>query len=283
MKKILSMFITAALTLSAVMILAGFGGPGRIMQSETEEQTAEDRAEHQGPMEPGAEVMGIIRYSRTELGMLTEFDVSNHQVNENGQITQFDLHRTRREKVLPDGSLLQDVDSEDSTISLEYGESGDILSARTDIPGYCFTVHELTYTDGLIDTDAYDTDWCTSENPYKLQFTYEQSDGTVKRSEGKRLAGQKSSYPCEYEYNETGDVTRIIRTASPEFIVYMDIEYDENGCVTKITGTNPRGVFLICTFEYESLGEVGKAGTAKSGFRKWQEFSVIEEALKNCY
>ena len=78
-------------------------------------------------------------------------------------------------------------------------------------------------------------------------------------------------------------MTRITRTVTSDLIIYVDIEYDENGCVTKITSTNPDGVFLVCEFEYTSLGQVGKEDTVKTGFRKWQEFSVIEEALKNCF
>ena len=119
--------------------------------------------------------------------------------------------------------------------------------------------------------------------PYKFQFAYEENDGIVLSSEGERLEGTKTPYPCEYEYNENGDVTRITRTVTPDLIVHVDIEYDENGCVTKTTSTNPDGVFLVCEFEYTSLGQVGKEDTVKTGFRKWQEFSVIEEALKNCY
>ena len=76
---------------------------------------------------------------------------------------------------------------------MEYDESGDILSARTDIPGYGFAMHELTYKDGLIDTDTYSTDWSTAEKPYKLQFEYEESDGTVISREGERLEGEKTN------------------------------------------------------------------------------------------
>ena len=32
-----------------------------------------------------------------------------------------------------------------------------------------------------------------------------------------------TAYPCEYEYNENGDVTRIIRTAASDYIVYVGI------------------------------------------------------------
>ena len=78
-------------------------------------------------------------------------------------------------------------------------------------------------------------------------------------------------------------MTKITRIASKDFIVYVDIEYDENGCVKKITSTNPDGVFLICEFEYTSLGQSGKADAVRTGFRKWQDFSTIEAALKNCY
>ena len=280
MKKKTSVIMTIALAISAVMIFTACGGAE---QPKPQGSGAAEPAATEPATEQGVELMGISKYARTELGVRTEFDVSNHQVNEKGQITQFDLHRTAREKVKSDGALLEVVDTEDSTVSFQYDENGNIISAKTDIPGYGFTMYELTYLDGLIDTKAYSTDWSTVENPYKLQFTYGESDGTVTSSEGKRLEGVKSSYPCEYEYNENGDVTRIIRTAAPDFIVYVDIEYDENGCVTKITSTNPKEVFLVCEFEYTSLGPVGKADTTKNGYGKWQDFSIIEEALKNCY
>lgn len=257
-------------------------------QSDAEEQTdqsvaEEPSADDSAVTEPGVELMGIGKYSRTELGMLMEFDVSGHQVNEYGQITQFDLHRTNLEQLKEDGALLEAVDTEDSSVVLEYDGNGDIVSARTDIPDYGFTMHELTYEDGLINTDAYSTDWSTAVKPYKFQFVYEENDGIVLSSEGERLEGTKTPYPCEYEYNENGDVTRITRTVTPDLIIYVDIEYDGNGCVSKITSTNPDGVFLVCEFEYTSLGQVGNADTVKTGFRKWQEFSVIEEALKNCF
>ena len=32
-----------------------------------------------------------------------------------------------------------------------------------------------------------------------------------------------TTYPCEYEYNENSDVTRIIRTAASDYIVYVGI------------------------------------------------------------
>ena len=30
-----------------------------------------------------------------------------------------------------------------------------------------------------------------------------------------------TAYPCDYEYNENSDVTRIIRTAASDYIVYV--------------------------------------------------------------
>lgn len=278
MKKTISSILTMALVISSLIILTACGGTELKQSGAAEPATKEPAVEEQG-----IELMGISKYSRMELGMLMEFDVSNHQVNKNGKITQFDLHRTKREKLQEDGALLENVTTDESTITLKYDENGDIISARTDIPGYGFTMHELTYADSLIDTNTYSTDWSTFEEPYKLQFTYEENDGAVMSSKGERLEGKKSTYPCDYEYNENGDVTRIIRTAASDYIVYVDIEYDANGNVTKITSTNPKGVFLVCEFEYTSLGMVGKENTAKSGYRKWQEFSIIEEALKNCY
>ena len=289
MKRLRSMLMTTMLVVSSALILTACGGGEPAMQTEeepgaemeeAEEKTAEtpafeeeeqsgteeSEAGESAAAEPGVEVMGISRYSRTELGMRMEFEVSGHQVNENGQITRFDIHRTMLEQVQEGGALLEAVDTEDSTIILEYDGNGDIISARTEIPGYGFTMHELAYKDGLIDTDAYSTDWSTVEEPYKLEFAYEESDGTVIRRKGERLEGSKSSYPCEYEYNENGDVTKMTRVVTSDLKVYLDIEYDENGCVTKITGTNPEGVFLVCEFEYTSLGQVGKADTVRTGF-----------------
>lgn len=252
--------------------------------TEDTEAPAEILAQEPEETEQKIELFGIIKYSRTELGMRMEYDVSDHQINENGQIMQFSLHRTKREQVSEGGTLLEEVDTEDSTIALVYDGNGMIVSARTDIPGYGYQMHELSYKDGLIDTDEYSTDWSTVEKPYKHQFTYEVKDSTVTSNEGKRIEGTKSVYPHEYAYNDNGNVSIITINPGTDYQAVWEIEYDNNGNVTKIiSSNNVYGTFLVREFEYVSLGTIRETDAGKTGFQKWQEFSIIEESLMNCY
>ena len=40
---------------------------------------------------------------------------------------------------------------------------------------------------------------------------------------------------------------------------------------------------MFSTTMFFSAGDVGKADAVKIGFRKWQEFTVLEDALMNCF
>lgn len=132
MKKLLGCAITIALVVSSAFIFTSCG---------------DEKQE--------VEFMGISKYSRTQMGELIEYDVSNHQVNENGQITSFDLHRTNIETVEKSSITIDRVDSDDSTVLLKRDEDGNIISAKTEVPDLGYQMYEYTYDDDLIDTMTY--------------------------------------------------------------------------------------------------------------------------------
>lgn len=253
MKKSIAVILTITLAISSAMLFTACG---------------EEEA-------PEVELMGISKYSRTQFGELMEYDVTDHRVNENGQITQFDVYRTNIEKVGDSAIEQEHIPSDNSIIVLERDDSGSIAAARTEIPGYGYQMHELTYKDGLIDTDSYSSDWSTLA-PYTLQYTYEKADGNISLMNAECIQGDQATYPYAYEYNDTGDVDKVVLDPEAASHAYVEIEYDENGNVTKITNFNADGPFLVREFEYTSLGQKVKA---KTGFQKWQEFDTIDKAL----
>lgn len=255
MKKLLGCAITIALVVSSAFIFTSCG---------------DEKQE--------VELMGISKYSRTQMGELIEYDVSNHQVNENGQITSFDLHRTNIETVEKSSITIDHVDSDDSTVLLKRDEDGNIISAKTVVPDLGYQMYEYTYDDDLIDTMTYSTDWGGTDK-YTIKSTYEKDGGNVTSMDAECIKGTGFANPEVYGYNDNGDVNKVSIAPESDTNAYVEIEYNKDGYVTKITNFNANGAFMTREFEYTSLG---KTVTAKTGFKKWQENSIIDDALQNC-